>query len=243
MQRGGGGDRGFAEALGRAFVMSPLRIFTGYDARESEGWHVFVQSLIETSSRFALMPPLSGVQADGTTAFTYRRFAVPEECNWGGVALFLDAVDMLLRADVSGIERLYDPRYAVQVVKHSYKTRHPRKFVGTAMEADNRDYPMKNASSVILWNCGHISHFNRRQEIRDAIERGDGKFLHRFGWLKAEEIGELPASWNWLVDEFGESEDAKLLHWTAGAPFFSHYRDAPMAGEWHDVAKTLHSER
>lgn len=220
-----------------------IRLYTGYDTREADGWHAFVQSLVETSSDYRLMPPLSGKQADGTNSFTYARFAVPELCNWGGKALFVDASDMVLKADIAELVNLFDDSVAVQVVRHSYKTKHPRKYVGTDMEADNLDYERKNWSSVILWNCGHVAHYNARNEIRSAIRRGDGKFLHRFSWLKDNQIGDLPIEWNWLCDEYGENENAKLLHWTAGMPGFKHYASAPMSNEWHRVAKTFHSER
>ena len=57
--------------------------------------------------------------------------------------------------------------------------------------------------------------------------------MHRFTWLKDEEIGALPIEWNWLPDEFGANHNAKLLHWTLGTPCFEDYADAPMAEEWH----------
>ena len=220
-----------------------LRLFTGYDPREAKGWHTFIQSLIDTSTNYRIMPPLSGKQGDGSTKFTYARFEILELCNWSGPAIFLDAVDMLLRADISELAALYDKDYAVQVVRHDYKTKHPRKFVGTAMEADNPDYPGKNMSSVILWNCGHPAHWKARNRIRRAMEEGDGKFLHRFGWLEDKHIGALPDTWNWLPQEFGTNEHAKLIHYTAGAPFMAHYKDSPMSNHWHDSARTWHSER
>jgi hypothetical protein len=220
-----------------------IRLFTGYDKREAAGWHNCVQSLVDTSTNYRLMPPLSGPQGDGTNAFTYERFKVLELCNWAGPAIFLDASDMLLRDDISKLAELFDKTKAVQVVKHDYRTRHPRKYVGTPMEANNPDYDRKNWSSVNLFNAGHLSHWNARNRIRAAIEKGDGKFLHRFAWLKDSEIGELPVEWNWLADEFGENKNAKLLHWTAGYPGFKHYADAPMSDHWHASARTFHSER
>lgn len=220
-----------------------IRLFTGYDEREAEGFHAFIQSLIQTSTNYRLMPPLSGEQHDGTNKFIYARFEVPEQCNWSGPAIFVDASDMILKADIAELAALYDKQYAVQVVKHDYKTKHPRKYIGTSMEADNADYPGKNRSSVIIWNCGHKAHWNARDQIRWAIKRGDGKFLHRFEWLKENEIGELPIEWNWLPQEFGENPNAKLIHYTLGIPGFKHYRDGPMANHWHETAKTFHSER
>lgn len=215
-----------------------LRVFVGYDMREAVGAHAFVQSLWDTSKDYALMPPLSGLQAGGASnAFTLERFRVPELCGWSGVALSVDGCDMLLRADVSGLAGLFDSTKAVQVVKHEYSTRHALKYVGTEMEAPNYSYPRKNWSSVVLWNCGHIAHFEARDEIRDALERADGAYLHRFGWLDDGLIGELPREWNWLCDEFGDNPQAKLLHWTAGIPGFQHYRQTPHAGEWLEALR------
>jgi lipopolysaccharide biosynthesis glycosyltransferase len=220
-----------------------LRLFTGYDQREAAGWHAFIQSVVETSTNYRIMPPLSGDQADGTNAFTYARFNVPDLCNFAGHAIFVDACDMLLLADIQELWELRDKHKAVQVVKHDYRTRHARKYVGTEMEADNKDYDRKNWSSVMLWNCGHMSNFNARHKIRKAIEKGDGKFLHRFGWLKDSEIGDLPMAWNWLPQEDGENKDAKLIHYTVGMPGFKHYAQDPMSNHWHETARTIHSDR
>jgi len=220
-----------------------IRLFTGYDQREAEGWHNFIQSLLNTSSNYRLMPPLSGNQGDGTNAFTLARFAVPELCNWSGPAIFLDASDMILKADISELAAHFDKDYAVQVVKHDYRTRSPKKYIGTEMEAANQDYPRKNWSSVILWNCGHIAHFKAKNRIKRAIKEGDGKYLHRFGWLEDRLIGELPMVWNWLPQEDGVNEHAKLVHYTLGIPGFKHYANDPMSNDWHRVAKTFHSER
>ena len=44
--------------------------------------------------------------------------------------------------------------------------------------------------------------------------------------------GELPIEWNWLVDEYGSNDKAKLIHWTKGIPGFKEYSDAPMADKW-----------
>jgi hypothetical protein len=218
-----------------------IRVFTGYDSREADGWHACIQSLLETSTDYRLMPPISGNQGDGTNKFAIERFSVPELCNWSGPAIFLDASDMILKANIAELAELFDKNYAV--LKHDYRTKHTRKYVGTEMEAPNSDYERKNWSSVILWNCGHMAHFKAREKIRSAIRRGDGKFLHRFGWLEDRLIGELPIAWNWLPQEDGENENAKLVHYTLGIPGFKHYRDGPMSKYWHQMAKTFHSER
>lgn len=211
---------------------SRIPIFVGYDRREAVGFHAFVQSVVQTSRDFELIP-LCGEQGDGTNAFTYERFRIPERMNFGGSAIFVDGCDMLLRAPIGGLWALRDPHLAVQVVKHEYRTKHARKYVGTELEAANVDYPRKNWSSVMILHCGHMAHFHARQALRGS----DGAYLHRFGWLKDEQIGGLAPEWNWLADEYGENPKAKLLHWTAGVPGFSHYREAPHADEWLTAAR------
>lgn len=214
-----------------------IRLFCGFDAREAVGFHAFVQSLIGTCSVQVSLIPLSGSQRDGSNAFTYSRFAIPELCNWAGWAIWMDGADMLLRGDVAELGKLCAGKEALKVVKHDYATKHPRKYVGTELETDNEDYPRKNWSSLILWNCGHMAHFTAREQIRN----GDGAFLHRFAWLEDSDIGELPVEWNWLADEYGENSEAKLLHWTAGIPGFYHYRDAPHAYEWRAMVRGVTS--
>jgi hypothetical protein len=162
---------------------------------------------------------------DGSNQFTYSRFLVPELMGWAGWALYIDG-DMLLRADIAELWKLRDESKSVLCVHHDYKTRMREKYLG----AKNEDYPRKNWSSVVLWNCAHPA--NARL-TREFVEGATGAQLHRFTWLEDRLIGELPKEWNWLPDEFGPNPAAKLLHWTLGAPCFHEFRDAPMAEEWH----------
>jgi hypothetical protein len=114
------------------------------------------------------------------------------------------------------------------VVKHDYKTKHPRKYLGTKLEADNLDYPRKNWSSVMLWNCGHPSN---RILTQDFVENATGAQLHRFGWLRDEEVGELPQGWNLLVGEQRHPHPS-LVHYTLGIPAFKAYEDCDWGEEW-----------
>ena len=101
-----------------------------------------------------------------------------------------------------------------------------KKYLG----AKNEDYPRKNWSSVILWNCN--SHPNRRL-TPDFVQQATGAELHRFTWIDDDRIGELPPEWNWLPDEYGPNLDAKLLHYTLGTPCFHEFADTPQGNEWH----------
>lgn len=205
-----------------------MRIFTGFDQREAVGWHVFAQSVIANTSAPVGIYPIGGSQRDGTNAFTYSRFLVPDYCHFLGWALWADGADMLALGDLGRLWAMRDPTKAVQVVQHDYKTSQARKYIGTDLEADNRDYPRKNWSSLILWNCNH---WQNRKLTPDFVEKQDGAYLHRFGWLDDRFIGELPIEWNWL-DEYGPNPEAKILHYTLGIPAIESCKSAPHAGEW-----------
>lgn len=215
-----------------------IQVFAGYDPREEVGYHAFCSSVIDKASQPVSITPLTlkslggvyqGGQKDGTNAFIYSRFLIPYLMDYSGWALFVDGSDMICRGDIAELWAMRDPFKCVQVVKHDYKTKHPRKYVGTQMEAGNEDYPRKNWSSVMLMNCGH---YDWRRLTPDVVEKSPGYYLHRLQFTEDRFIGELPKAWNWLADEYGYDEDAKLLHWTAGIPAFRHYRNAPHSGEW-----------
>jgi len=210
-----------------------IRICIGYDTREAVAYHVCANSIIRHSSLPVSITPLAlanlagyrETHTDGSNQFIYSRFLVPHLMAYSGWAIFMDG-DMLLRDDVARLWELRDDAKAVLVVKHDYKTKAHSKYLG----AKNEDYPRKNWSSVILWNCGHPAN---RVLTPERIEGSTGAQLHRFTWLEDDQIGELPKAWNWLPDELGENSEANLLHWTLGTPCFHEYADAPMASEWH----------
>jgi hypothetical protein len=214
-----------------------LNLYTGFDPREEIGWHVFCSSVMHRTTEAVAFIPIHGPQRDGTNAFTYARFLVPELNRRKGFAIFADGCDMIVGADIRELMDLADPSYAVQVVKHDYKTRHPRKYLGTSMEAPNEDYPRKNWSSLMLINCEH----DAWRRLYDIFTR-PGHELHRFAFLEDNEIGRLPIEWNWLADEYGPNPDAKLLHWTAGIPAFPAYAHGPHANDWAAAAvKVTHA--
>jgi hypothetical protein len=210
-----------------------LHLFFGHEDRAEAGTHAFLRSVIAHARQPIAITPITRLaamdQPEGSNAFTFRRFLVPWMMRFEGVALFMDGADMLCQADVNEILELWNPYMAVQVVKHDYRTKHPRKYVGSAMEADNGDYERKQWASVMLMNC---SHFAWRQVTPEVVRRAKPLDLLQLRFIEDERIGELPMDWNWLVDEFGPNAQAKVLHWTAGIPAFEGHADAPMAREW-----------
>ena len=212
-----------------------IRIFAGYDPRESVGYHVFCQSVIEHTTEPVAITPFYGKQRDGTNAFIYQRFLVPYFTGFKGRAIFMDASDMLMLTNIAELHKLFDPTAAVQVVKHEYKTKHKKKYIGTKMEAKNEDYPRKNWSSMILWNCEHPAN---RCLTPDYVDDHAGSELHRFSWLPEKLIGDLPKEWNVLVGE-QDNLNAKIAHYTLGIPEFTHYKYCDYAQQWFNTKSRM----
>ena len=235
-----------------------LRVFIGWDERESIGGHAFLESLLRTTGRHsvsvtfltAALAEELGLASDGTNAFTRARFAIPALCDFLGYAIYLDGADMLCREDLAKLWKLRNGWQAIQVVPHEYETRFPRKYIGTDLEADNASYPRKNQSSVMLWAC---EHYMNRKLTPEFIAQQPSSYLHRFEWLPEDRIGRLPMEWNHLVGEQVFNPQAKIAHYTLGIPAFKAYSDADYSEEWKQAMRdamrgmqypmTLHSAR
>jgi lipopolysaccharide biosynthesis glycosyltransferase len=215
-----------------------MKVFIGYDPREAEIFHVCVQSILMNTKSLVQIIPLNLEQlkpiykelhCDNSNSFVYSRFLVPYLCNFTGSAIYMDG-DMVVRGDLSELSALNNRKYAVNVVKHDYKTKQTIKY----MNQVNEDFPRKNWSSLMIWNCDH----DKNKILQpDLISKATGKFLHRFEWLDDKEINELPKTWNWLCDEYGENKKAKLIHYTLGAPCFKKFKNTPMASEYNKYLK------
>jgi lipopolysaccharide biosynthesis glycosyltransferase len=213
--------------------MKPIPIFVGYDPREAVAYHTCANSIVRQASQPVAIIPLAlnlfndytETHTDGSNQFIYSRFLVPHLMSYTGHAIFMDG-DMIVRGDITELWNLREFDKDVQVVKHNYKTRMTEKYLG----AKNEDYPRKNWSSVILWNCN--SHPNRRL-TPEFVQQATGAELHRFTWIEDSRIGELSKEWNWLPDEYGPNLDAKLLHYTLGTPCFHEFATTPQGDEWH----------
>jgi lipopolysaccharide biosynthesis glycosyltransferase len=210
-----------------------IPIYIGYDPREAIAFHVCANSIIRHASGPVQIIPLAlnllkeydETHTDGSNHFIYSRFLVPYLNDYKGHAIFMDG-DMIVRDDIYKLWDLRSLDMDVQVVKHDYKTKMETKYLGSK----NENYPRKNWSSVILWNC---QNYPNQRLTPEYIQQHTGKHLHRFEWIADERIGELPIEWNWLPDEFGPNSDAKLLHYTLGTPSFHEFATTPMGDEWH----------
>jgi hypothetical protein len=168
-------------------------------------------------------------QAPCSTEFSASRFLVPILCQ-SGWAMFMDC-DMLFMADPIEVMQYADESKAVMVVKHNHAGAEKDKMCGMAQT----QYPRKNWSSVILFNCDH--HANKRLSL-DDINNRPGRDLHAFYWLHDSEIGELPTEWNWLVNVQPKPDYVKIAHFTLGGPWFKDWEPQPYDDVWIDAANS-----
>jgi lipopolysaccharide biosynthesis glycosyltransferase len=159
--------------------------------------------------------------------FVFSRFLTPYLLEFQGMAIFADG-DMVCQTDIAELVDLFDASKAVQLVQHNYQTKSSKKYLNNI----NVNYPRKNWSSLVVFNCAHPSN---RILTPAYIEERDGTHLHRFGWLLDEEIGALPLEWNWLATEYDDNPSAKIVHYTLGTPCFKDYRNAEMSEAWREV--------
>jgi len=210
-----------------------IRVFIGYDAVEAVAFSVLSHSINARASEPVQIAPVMLEQLKGTykrernplqsTDFSFSRFLVPYLCGFQGWAVFMDC-DMLARADFAELWKLRDDRYAVQVVKHTHVPKEDTKFLGAVQTR----YEKKNWSSVMLMNCARCTALTP-----DFVNSATGLQLHQFKWLDGDaRIGELPARWNQLVGYDPYREEASLVHFTIGGPWFREYESCEYSDEW-----------
>lgn len=212
-------------------IEKPIRLFAGYDEREKVGFFTFVSSVLRRTKRLVQVTPIAanGLQT-GSNVFTSSRFLVPWLCDFAGHAIFLDSSDMLCLGDIADLDGLFDPQYAVQVVRHpDYQSLHERKYIGTEMECSQTNYSRKNWASAMVINCEHPAW---RGMTPAGISRHKAIDLLRFRFLEDFEIGDLPEKWNVLVDEGQKSDNPCIIHFSNGIPAFPHYRNTRNSKDW-----------
>lgn len=228
-----------------------LRVFIGYDSRERLAWQVCNASLQANAESPVPAEPIgrktlinmglytrpqtvrSGVQWDEiseapcSTDFSLARFWMPRLAGTSGWALYCDC-DFLFRRDIHEIMALRDPRCAVMVVPHKHDPSEEWKMDGQIQTA----YPRKNWSSLMLVN---LSHAGSQRLTHHELNTKPGRDLHAFCWLKDNEIGFLPESWNWL-DGTSDSADPAAVHFTRGTPDMQGWEQTQYASEWRRYA-------
>lgn len=226
-----------------------LNVYVGWDPRETDAYAAAVRSFGALAMHPVIINPVVLHQqmamgrywrshtrrgnilwddisdAPMATEFAITRFLVPHMANpesqW---ALFVDC-DVMAKRDVTEILDHADPRYAVMCVQHAQEPSEKTKMDGQIQTF----YARKNWSSVMLFNLWHPA--NRRLTL-DMVNELPGRDLHRFCWLNDDEIGALPAEWNWLAGVSDPEIKPAIVHYTLGIPRMPGYENSPYADEW-----------
>jgi hypothetical protein len=221
-------------------MTNPFRVFIGWDKREPEAYAVAKSSLQRHASIPVDVQPIKldelvkrglytrDIDPLASTEFTYTRFLTPALAGFKGWALFCDC-DFLWLGDIAGLAEYTKTPKAVYCVQHDYTPKETTKMDGAVQTA----YPRKNWSSLMLFNCEHPSVKALTPEL---VNRESGAYLHRFQWVKDEDIGSLPVEWNWLEgwNEKPKTGTPKAVHYTRGGPWFKEWQDVDYAGLWRE---------
>ena len=182
-----------------------------------------------------LWDPIS--EAPMSTEFAISRFFILELARdtfpgKEGWALFVDC-DVLARTYIDDLffEAERQPDKALVCVPHQHKV-----VEGSTKKdgAISVNYNRKNWSSVMLLNRSHPANKGLTLELLNTVP---GRDLHRFCWLKDDEIGYLDNKWNHLVGVEVEnpSPNPSLVHFTNGGPWLPQYSGVEYADEWRAV--------
>jgi lipopolysaccharide biosynthesis glycosyltransferase len=210
-----------------------IKVYVGYDPREDIAYRVCRYSILKHCPNAEVIPLTKPNvytrprDEQGSTEFTFTRFLIPYLNNYQGWALYVDC-DFLFTEDVSKLFALADEQYSVMVVKHDYRPRANTKMDGQVQY----QYPRKNWSSLILWNC------SKNKLDPDLVNTASGQYLHRFQWLDDNQIGSIDKEWNWLVGWYKEGTP-KALHYTEGGPWFKNYEFCEYHEIWNKYLKEL----
>lgn len=210
-----------------------IRIFIGFDPRETVAWHVLTHSILARATQPVSFVPLAlnnlreifRRQRDPlqSTDFAFTRFLTPHLSGYEGWSLFMDC-DMLVQDDIAKLWALREDRYAVMCVKHDHQPKEAVKF----LNAKQTSYQKKNWSSVILFNNARC-----RALTPDFVNEATGLQLHQFKWLGDDSlIGPLPREWNHLVGYDAPDANAANVHFTSGGPYFRNYSGCEFSEHW-----------
>lgn len=210
-----------------------IHVFIGYDSRQAVLYNIAQHSIVERCSMPVAITPIKlGHLANvfsrpklqvQSTEFSFSRFLTPYLRGYQGWAIFMDC-DVIVRTDLAELWAMRDPKYAIQCVKHDHQPTSTVKFLG---EQQTR-YEKKNWSSLMLMNCSKCTALTPAY-----VNTASGLDLHQFRWLASDDlIGELPREWNFLVEYYKHDENAKLLHFTEGGPYYEATQKVDFADAW-----------
>jgi lipopolysaccharide biosynthesis glycosyltransferase len=203
-----------------------LRIFIGYDERQSVAYNVCRYSIERRSSVPVAITPLKldtlPLKREGLTRFTFSRFLVPWLCNYEGRAIFMDS-DFLCLGDVAEL--------AAETDKFGRMFGQPAENKAVYVSKNEHRFEW---ASMILFDCE--ANMILTPEYVSTAEK-----LHHLSWLPEDRVGDLPREWNHLVGYDQPRTDAKAVHFTQGLPIFPETEGSEYAEQWRAEHKAMNS--
>ena len=160
-----------------------MRIFIGHDSKYPQATDVCIKSIrdngftgdIQILDKQQLTN--SGVYSRSdvkgeSTEFSFTRFYVPMLMHYNGIAMFCDN-DFLWQCNPEELLQ-YIKGEKIAVVKHEDYIPISNKMDGI----ENKSYPRKNWSSLIIYNCSKLKHLTK--EYLDNASPAD---LHQFKFM------------------------------------------------------------
>lgn len=241
-------------------MSDPVRVVIGYDDRETPAVWTLTNSILKYSSVpvsfiYLYLPALTKDNVmwrerdpKQSTDFSYSRFLTPYLCGYKGRAIFMDC-DMVVRGDIAELLDYCPSGVDLAVVKHKYSPENETKFLGMPQGK----YSRKLWSAVMVFNCNTQA---CQRLTPKFINEATGAELHQFKWVPknpahfvnpesddailAQRVADIPEEWHWVPNHSEprvKIEDAKLIHFTEGGPWFKEYKDTPGADIWRAESK------
>lgn len=193
-------------------LAEPLRVFVGMDDSQLVAARTLEFTIRKHSSRPVVVdfmqhvrPPLPRRRKNRPrTGFSFRRFAIPQLCNYRGRALYLDA-DMQVFGDIA---ELWDVPFGDAKVLCTYQPERPEAW------KHQRDFKPGRQLSVMMLDCSRL-HWNVAEIVRGLDdERYDyQQLMCDLCIVEPAAVADLlPPQWNCL--EWYEAGRSKLVHYT-----------------------------
>lgn len=236
-------------------------VYIGYDPREVAAYHVCLRSLQAHAREPFMAQPVNYrllgdlytrrttrrngrlfdeiSDAPMATEFSLARFWVPV-LQREGWAMYCDG-DFMFQSPVEDLFALANEDFAVMCVHHEHNPMHAYKMGGQIQT----QYPRKNWSSLMLFNCSMINRLanfaDPPTDLLGVFNGAKGRDIHAFKWCPDQYIGALPLEWNWLAGVSSPEVKPKAVHFTLGTPDMTGFET--VYGQYGEAWKTYAARR
>lgn len=213
-----------------------MKVFIGWDSREDIAYQVCKKSIKLHNNSIEIYPIKQKILRElgiytrkedtlASTEFTITRFLVPYLSDYSGISIFMDC-DMLVQTDIMQVlkELTYFSAPVACVQHKKYELKSNIKMDGRIQH----EYPKKNWSSFMVFNCEHEDIKNNLSV--NKVNSSTPQYLHRMEW--ASSITNLSHTWNYLVGYYNDLETPNVLHYTDGGPWFDSYKNCEFSTNW-----------